>query len=61
MLVDAAIAHAKAQGAAVVEAYPVDADSPSYRFMGFRPMFEAAGFSAVGAVGSRRTVMRRAV
>jgi predicted GNAT family acetyltransferase len=54
----AAVAHARKQGATVVEAYPVDADSPSYRFMGFVPVFESAGFEEVGRAGSRRHVMR---
>src|SRR6187455_1161430 len=47
-----------AEGARVVEAYPVAPDSPSYRFMGFVPAFEKAGFSEVGRAGSRRHVMR---
>ncbi|WP_199728828.1 hypothetical protein [Corallococcus sp. CA053C] len=41
-----------------MEAYPVDADSPSYRFMGFVPVFTSAGFEVVGRAGSRRHVMR---
>ncbi|MBM3944772.1 MAG: GNAT family N-acetyltransferase [SAR202 cluster bacterium] len=57
-LLDAAIAHARDSGASVVEAYPVAPDSPSYRFMGFAPLFEAAGFERIGAAGSRRQVMR---
>jgi GNAT superfamily N-acetyltransferase len=57
-LLAAAIAHARKNGARVIEAYPVAPDSPSYRFMGFVPTFEAAGFQRVGAAGSRRHVMR---
>lgn len=57
-LLDSAIACARRQGAAVVGAYPVDPDSPSYRFMGFVPVFEAAGFTEVGRAGIRRHVMR---
>jgi GNAT superfamily N-acetyltransferase len=53
-----AVRYAQAQGANVVEAYPVDPDSPSYRFMGFVPMFEAAGFREVRREGLRRHVMR---
>ena len=60
-LIDAAIAHAATRGAQVVEAYPVDADSPSYRFMGFVPMFEQAGFILVGQEGARRHVMRLSI
>ena len=57
-LLDAAVDHARSRGATVVEAYPVDPDSPSYRFMGFVPLFEDAGFREVGTAGSRRHVMR---
>ena len=57
-LLDAAIAHAFDRGAAAVEAYPVDPDSPSYRFMGFRDMFVRRGFRETGMAGSRRHVMR---
>ncbi|HLW92358.1 MAG TPA: GNAT family N-acetyltransferase, partial [Roseiarcus sp.] len=60
-LIAAAVEHAKAQGATIVEAYPVDPDSPSYRFMGFVEAFAAAGFREVGRAGQRRHVMRRAV
>ena len=48
-------------GAAIIEAYPVDPESPSYRFMGFVPAFERAGFVHVGPLGRRRHVMRLAV
>ena len=58
---EAAVAHARAEGARVVEAYPVDPDSPSYRFMGFVEAFEKAGFREVGRAGSRRHVMRMEV
>ena len=57
-LLDAAIDHAFAKGARVVEAYPVDQAAPSYRFMGFRDMFAARGFQETGTAGSRRHVMR---
>src|SRR5581483_770729 len=60
-LIEAAVTEAARCGATAVEAYPVDVDSPSYRFMGFAPMFEAAGFRKVGDAGSRRHVMRRAI
>lgn len=55
----AALEHARQHGARFVEAYPVDEDSPSYRFMGFVPMFEQAGFHEIGLEGTRRHVMRR--
>ena len=54
----AAIAHARRKGGKVLEAYPVDPDSPSYRFMGFIGLFERAGFKAIGRAGTRRHVMR---
>lgn len=58
-LLYAAIEHARLKGATVIEAYPVDPDSPSYLFMGFVSMFERAGFEKVGAAGTRRYVMRQ--
>lgn len=57
-LIEAAKAYASKRGGTVLEAYPVDPDSPSYRFMGFVPAFERLGFKAVGKAGSRRHVMR---
>ena len=57
-LIAGAVAHAKKNGATVVEAYPVDPDSPSYRHMGFIPVFAAAGFADLGMTGKRRHVMR---
>ena len=58
-LVTAALEYAREHGAQWVEAYPVDVESPSYRFMGFVPMFARLGFEEVGRAGSRRHVMRR--
>ncbi len=58
-LIRAAVAHAKAHGARAVEAYPVDPDSPSYRFMGFVAPFERQRFREVGRIGARRHVYRR--
>jgi hypothetical protein len=60
-LLEAAVEHAARKGATTVEAYPVDPDSPSYRFMGLVPAFEAAGFKVVGRTGKRRHVMRLTV
>ena len=57
-LLRAAVAHARGRGAKIVEAYPVDPGSPSYRFMGFAGLFERAGFEKVGTAGRRRHVMR---
>jgi GNAT superfamily N-acetyltransferase len=56
-LIKEAIKYAKANGAHYVEAYPVDPDSPSYRFMGFVKTFEQAGFRFVKKAGKRRHVM----
>lgn len=61
LLLEGAIDHARAQGATIVEAYPVDPDSPSYRHMGFVPAFAAHGFEEIGMAGSRRHVMRLAL
>jgi GNAT superfamily N-acetyltransferase len=57
-LIDAAVRHARKRGARVVEAYPVDPTSPSYRHMGFVPAFTAAGFTNAGRAGTRRHVVR---
>ena len=60
-LLAAATGHAQRRGAEVIESYPVDHDSPSYRFMGFVSMFAGAGFVQVGHEGKRRKVMRISV
>ncbi len=60
-LLEEAIGHARHHGATVLEAYPVDPDSPSYRFMGFVDRFAQAGFVKVGKAGQRRHVMRLAL
>ena len=57
-LIAAAVEYAREGGASVVEAYPVEAGSPSYRFMGTVPSFRKAGFREIGTVGTRRHVMR---
>jgi GNAT superfamily N-acetyltransferase len=57
-LIEAAADYARKHGATVLEAYPVDRTSPSYRFMGFVPAFERLGFTGVGREGSRRHIMR---
>jgi GNAT superfamily N-acetyltransferase len=58
-LIESAVEHAKRHGATVVEAYPVDPDSPSYRFMGYISSFKAAGFHEVGRTGIRRHILRK--
>jgi GNAT superfamily N-acetyltransferase len=57
-LIAAAIDYARSEGATIVEAYPVDDDAPSYRFMGFVSVFRKAGFTEVTRAGTRRHVMR---
>jgi GNAT superfamily N-acetyltransferase len=56
-LIEQAKKYAKKNGAKYVEAYPVEPNSPSYRFMGFIEIFEKAGFKFVKKVGARRHVM----
>ncbi|MDE2935309.1 MAG: GNAT family N-acetyltransferase [Chloroflexota bacterium] len=58
-LLDAACELATEAGADVIEGYPVDPGSPSYRFMGLVPTFLAAGFEEFGRIGKRRHAMRR--
>lgn len=60
-LIAAAVDHARRAGATTVEAYPVDPDAPSYRFMGFVPTFAKSGFTDAGMAGKRRHVMRLAL
>jgi GNAT superfamily N-acetyltransferase len=57
-LLTEAVRVAASHGATTVEAYPVDPDAPSYRYMGFTSMFRAAGFRELGRAGTRRHVMR---
>lgn len=57
-LIRGCIANAQARGGRALEAYPVDPDAHSYRFMGFVASFAAAGFREVGRAGTRRHVMR---
>ena len=53
----AAISYAQENGAVAIEAYPVEPNSPSYRFMGFVQTFEEIGFKEIGRAGSRRHIM----
>lgn len=61
ILLQEAIKFAKANGAKFIEGYPVAPNSPSYRFMGFIPTFEKAGFEYVKNAGTRRNVMLREI
>lgn len=60
-LIEAAIDHARAHGAHIVEAYPVEPNSPSYRFSGFTELFEECGFKEIGTIGTRRKVFRKTI
>ncbi|GMO17308.1 MAG: GNAT family N-acetyltransferase [Treponemataceae bacterium] len=57
ILIQNAKKYAKENGAEFIEAYPVELDSPSYRFMGFIKTFEKAGFEYIKKAGTRRNVM----
>ncbi|MDR0347116.1 MAG: GNAT family N-acetyltransferase [Coriobacteriales bacterium] len=57
LLIESAKSYAKENGAEYVEAYPVEEESPSYRFMGFVKSFKEAGFGYVKMAGTRRHVM----
>jgi GNAT superfamily N-acetyltransferase len=57
LLIDRAKKYAKKNGAKYLEAYPVEPESPSYRFMGFVKTFEKASFHFVKKAGTRRNVM----
>lgn len=59
MLLQAAVDYALGSGAAAVEAYPVEPDSKSYRYMGSPAWYERAGFRDVTPPGYARRVMRR--
>jgi hypothetical protein len=56
-LIDEAKTYARKNGAAYLEAFPVDPESPSYRHMGFVKTFEKAGFVSTHMVGTRRHAM----
>lgn len=60
-MVAAAEEHAARNGATMLEGYPVDPDSPSYRFGGYLPAFEQAGYAVVSRKGSRRHVVRKII
>lgn len=64
-LLKAAVDHARAHGATVVDGHPVDKDrltgnpSPASLFTGTLAMFTAAGFHELGRTYPSRPVMRR--
>lgn len=58
-LLKAAVEVARAQGAQIVEGYPVEPGSRSYTYMGSPATFRRAGFRDVTPPGQTRSVMRR--
>src|SRR5687768_4535980 len=56
-LLEQAKNYAKKNGGKFIEAYPVEINAPSYRFMGFVNTFEKAGFTFIKKAGTRRHVM----
>ncbi len=51
------MAYALAQGAMIIEGYPVEPDQ-SYRFMGSPVVFEQAGFREVAIAKNGRRIVR---
>jgi GNAT superfamily N-acetyltransferase len=60
-LLEAAVAYARDEGAAVVEGYPVEPGGASYGYMGPPSMYEAVGFREVARTTGRGAVPRRIV
>ena len=61
-MLDAAIDFARSQGARLIEAYPVDADTqrdPDSMFFGAKSMYDRAGFREVARRKPARAVVRR--
>jgi GNAT superfamily N-acetyltransferase len=58
VLLKAAVAYARSQGAEIVEGYPVLPGSPSYTYMGSLSTFHSAGFRDVTPPGAPRSFMR---
>jgi len=57
-LLKAAVAYAAAQGAEIIEGYPVEPCARLYTYMGSPATFRAAGFHDVTPRGQARAVMR---
>ncbi|MDA1036377.1 MAG: GNAT family N-acetyltransferase [Chloroflexi bacterium] len=57
-LIAAAVDYAREHGATLVEAYPVDPDSPRDGFMGFLSSFEHVGFREVAAPEKGRHIVQ---
>ncbi len=64
MMLKAAIEYARAKGATLLEAYPIDNSAPShpdFMWFGAKRMFDRAGFKEVARRKPTRPVMRRAL
>jgi GNAT superfamily N-acetyltransferase len=57
-LLDSAVAYAVAQGAEIVEGYPVEPGARLYTYMGSVAMYRAAGFQEVARPTEGRPIMR---
>lgn len=57
-LLKAAVEYARAQGATVVEGYPIEPGPRLYTYMGSLTTFRAAGFHDVARQGQARRIMR---
>ena len=57
-LLNAAVAYARSQGAAIIEGYPVEPGAGLYTYMGTIATFHAAGFVNVTPPGRERQVWR---
>lgn len=51
--------YARERGGVYMEVYPADTDSPSYQFMGSRPLFEKLGYTFSEKIGERRNLMHK--
>jgi GNAT superfamily N-acetyltransferase len=60
-LLNAALAYAQAQGATIIEGYPVEPGARLYTYMGAPATFREAGFEDVTPAGRKRLVMRYTV
>ncbi len=60
-LLNAAVAYARAQGATIIEGYPVPHDARLYTYMGSPATFRQAGFVEVTPADRARMVMRYTV
>ena len=63
-LLDAAVAHARASGASVVEGYPVDSERQlpaAFVYTGVPAVFEAGGFGEIARRSRTRPIYRRVI